>query len=241
MIVSVEDKVFYIENYLSKDSCEFLTKAFNERLAETPRKGIFGGPSFSKRNISDGASNGNNMFQYDEFTNFNIGLDLMSGLAYRMQKTISDHYHNEYYIKSLMYSKMTTGSKNNLHMDNWYQTTDKKIKPRPYNKLDRSGLLYLNDDYEGGEIYFPKQHWRVKPKAGTLIFFEGNFDCPHEVEEVISGARHNLISFYSDISVFTRDTNPDDEGFNLQEDRCTLEVMSDPKNIVWEYDDYGIK
>lgn len=241
MINSVDDKIFIIEGYLGKDSCKFLSECFAERIVETPRKGIFGGPTFSKLTPERGLSSNNDMFSYDDFPNFNIGLDLMSGLSYRMQKTISDHYKKEYYTKSMMFSKMTAGSKNNLHMDNWYQTSNGKIKPRPYNKLDRSSLLYLTDDYEGGELYFPLQDWTYKPKAGTLLFFEGNFENPHKVNEVISGNRCNIISFYSDASEFTVDTASNEELFNIPESQCTIEVMTNKNNIVWEYDDYGIK
>lgn len=241
MIQSIDDKIFLIKEYLGKDSCEFLTTCFKERIIETPRHGIWGGPTFSKDRPEKGLSSKNDMFPYDKFKDFNIGLDLMTGLGYRMQKTISDHYEKEYYVKSMMFSKMTQGSKNNLHMDNWYQSRDGKIKPRPYNKLDRSALLYLNNDYEGGELYFPRQKWLYKPQLGDFLFFEGNFQNPHEVRMVTSGERYNIISFYSDASAFTIDTAPNEDLFNIPEDQCRLEVMEDEDNIVWEYDDYGVK
>ena len=31
---------------------------------------------------------------------------------------------------------------------------------------------YLNDDYEGGEIYFPEVNESIKPKAGMLVAFD---------------------------------------------------------------------
>lgn len=35
----------------------------------------------------------------------------------------------------------------------------------------RSVLLYLNDDYEGGEIEFPNHGIKIKPKAGSILIF----------------------------------------------------------------------
>ena len=241
MIRSIDNKIFIIEGYLHRDTCNFLTTAFKERMEETARGGIIGGPSFSRNSYSKGLSNNNDMFEYDEFPNFNLGLDVLSGLGNRMQKTISDHYKNEYYVKSMFFSKMVQGARNTLHMDNWYETFDNKLKPRPFNREDRSGLLYLNDDYEGGELYFPFQDFTYKPPAGTFIFFEGNKDVPHEVNTVKSGNRYNVISFYGDMSNFTRDTNPDMELFNIQETQISVESLKNIKETVWEYDDYGIK
>lgn len=234
------DKIFIVENYLNKDTCHFLTTAFKERMQETARDGIVGGPSFSRNSFDRGLSSNNNMFEYDQFPNFNIGLDIMSGLGHRMQKTISDFYKNEYYVKSMFFSKMLEGGRNTLHMDNWYETFDNRLKPRPYNKDDRSGLLYLNDNYEGGELHFPLQNFTYKPPTGTFIFFEGNEEVPHEVNTIKSGERYNIITFYGDMSNFTRDTNPDIELYNVQETQITVESLSKIKEKVWEYDDYGI-
>jgi len=58
-------------------------------------------------------------------------------------------------------------------------------------------VLYLNDDYEGGEIYFPNQDIELKPKPNTLIFFPGTLEFLHAVREVTSGVRYTLTSFWT--------------------------------------------
>ena len=70
-----------------------------------------------------------------------------------------------------------------------------------------SALLYLTDDYTGGEILFYEENSMDKstaesyhPSAGTLIFFKGDEKFPHSVENVISGERANIILFYDVIS-----------------------------------------
>ena len=39
-----------------------------------------------------------------------------------------------------------------------------------------AGWVYLNDDYEGGELSFINQNMTIKPKAGDLVLYPGN---PH--------------------------------------------------------------
>ena len=59
-----------------------------------------------------------------------------------------------------------------------------------------ASLIYLNDDFEGGELYFPKQGITLKPKAGDLVAFPGNKNYPHGVSEIFSGERYTAPSWY---------------------------------------------
>jgi len=49
-------------------------------------------------------------------------------------------------------------------------------------------LFYLNDDYEGGEIIFPEDNLKIKPKADSVIIFPSK--KVHGVLELISGKRY---------------------------------------------------
>jgi Rps23 Pro-64 3,4-dihydroxylase Tpa1-like proline 4-hydroxylase len=53
-----------------------------------------------------------------------------------------------------------------------------------------SGVLYLNDNYQGGEIEFLYPHLKIKPEAGSCIFFPSNFTGVHRVNEVKEGLRY---------------------------------------------------
>jgi hypothetical protein len=55
-----------------------------------------------------------------------------------------------------------------------------------------TGLIYLNDDYIGGEISFPTHDITIKPNKGELVLFPGNLHYAHEVREVISGDRYTI-------------------------------------------------
>lgn len=61
-----------------------------------------------------------------------------------------------------------------------------------------SVLIYLNDDYEGGEIEFPFFNLKIKPKAGTLILFPSNYAYSHIAHPIISGTKYVIVAFLKD-------------------------------------------
>lgn len=62
-----------------------------------------------------------------------------------------------------------------------------------------SVLLYLNDDYEGGEIEFKHSNVRIKPAPGSVLFFPSNFLYVHEVYPVTKGPRYALPNWYHNV------------------------------------------
>jgi hypothetical protein len=82
----------------------------------------------------------------------------------------------------LQVAKWEKGTSLNLHVDDLGYVTDNHIPT----------LIYLNDDYEGGEISFATHDITIKPKVGDLLIFPGNMHYAHEVKEVLSGTRYTL-------------------------------------------------
>jgi Rps23 Pro-64 3,4-dihydroxylase Tpa1-like proline 4-hydroxylase len=71
-----------------------------------------------------------------------------------------------------------------------------------------SVLLYLNDDYEGGEIEFINSKIKFKPEAGSVLFFPSNFLYVHEVYPVTNGPRYALPNWYHNVPLEQkRDSN----------------------------------
>jgi hypothetical protein len=64
------------------------------------------------------------------------------------------------------------------------------------NDYDKDRLLawmvYLNDDYEGGETEFNYLSKRIKPKKGTLLMWPTGFTHTHRGGMVISGKKYIL-------------------------------------------------
>lgn len=61
---------------------------------------------------------------------------------------------------------------------------------------DISSVLYYNDDFDGGEIYFPNQDLLIKPEPGLFVCFPANDDFPHGVKEITNGYRWCSTTFW---------------------------------------------
>jgi hypothetical protein len=87
---------------------------------------------------------------------------------------------------------------------------DKQLQngePNDFPWYDLAGLFYLNDDYEGGELYFLNQEIEFKPKPGAAYFFPGDVGYSHGVKEITSGIRY-VIPFFWTILSHTGDKQP---------------------------------
>ena len=58
-----------------------------------------------------------------------------------------------------------------------------------------STVYYLNDDYTGGEIKFPRFGITYKPKANQMIVFPSTYVYNHSVSPVIEGERYAVVSW----------------------------------------------
>jgi hypothetical protein len=63
----------------------------------------------------------------------------------------------------------------------------------PYYACTVSAVVYLNDDYEGGELNFIRQELTIKPEAGDIILCPSNFVYEHASLEIKSGVKHCVV------------------------------------------------
>lgn len=76
--------------------------------------------------------------------------------------------------------------------DNWLVTEQKwkRVIDR-----DLSILIYLNDEFDGGEIVFPNFGVKLKPSRGLLIAFPADCRYLHTARPVTAGVRYALVSW----------------------------------------------
>jgi predicted 2-oxoglutarate/Fe(II)-dependent dioxygenase YbiX len=73
----------------------------------------------------------------------------------------------------------------NLVTKQWHRSLDR----------DFSVLLYLNDDYEGGELELVNQKFKIKPKPGMLLAFPSDHNYMHAALPTTSGIRYVIVSW----------------------------------------------
>jgi len=93
------------------------------------------------------------------------------------------------------------GQRQQPHADKELHEGVDRGKPNNFPYYDIAGLFYINDDYEGGELYFPNQGIQFKPKAGAAYFFPGDMNYIHGVTEIKSGIRYVCPFFWQIVSV----------------------------------------
>lgn len=90
--------------------------------------------------------------------------------------------------------KWEPGAYARIHSDN----TDEHGNSGAFTRSRYAAFLYLNDDFEGGMLKFPKQDTELSPKVGMLAAFDGGFENMHEVSLIESGVRYTIGSFWDD-------------------------------------------
>jgi len=59
-----------------------------------------------------------------------------------------------------------------------------------------SMVLFLNDDFRGGQLAFPRQELEVPPRAGTAVLFPSNFCFPHCARTVRQGTKYSVVTWF---------------------------------------------
>jgi prolyl 4-hydroxylase len=68
-------------------------------------------------------------------------------------------------------------------------------KKHEFSWRDFACITFLNDDFEGGNLYFPELDIEIIPEPGNSICFPGTLNYLHGVKKIISGVRYTIASF----------------------------------------------
>ena len=68
--------------------------------------------------------------------------------------------------------------------------------PEPW--IEWSTVVYLNDEYTGGKIYFPKQKFEYQPRKFSAVFFpSAGTEYVHGISEVLTGKRFTMLFMHT--------------------------------------------
>ena len=133
---------------------------------------------------------------------------VIEGLFHRLQPIIEDFFKVKVQPTGQTIVKWPPGYYQLPHADKELHSGPDAGKPNDFPNYDIASLFYINDDYVGGELYFPNQGIQFKPKRGSAYFFPGDMNYVHGVSEVISGDRYTC-PFFWEILEHTGENKPD--------------------------------
>ena len=71
------------------------------------------------------------------------------------------------------------------------------ISPNATPWRSHGGVIYLNDNFEGGEIFYPKLNKEIRPKSGMMVIHPAGLPYLHGVKKVTEGVRHTISAFFT--------------------------------------------
>lgn len=121
-------------------------------------------------------------------------LNLLVDIRKRIKSRILETYNiDRIYADSLNLIKWPHGYVQPAHAD------DENFggEPHIYNWRQIGCVLYLNDDFDGGEIHFPQHGVTIEVKPKMLAFFPGDINHAHGVNRVLNGTRYTVSTFWT--------------------------------------------
>ena len=188
------DMIVELENFMAEDEVRFLEKAAK---------------SLAIWDITESHVNENGTVVYDSDywkdrvatqstldQNDPLISPIIARLFNRLQPVVENFYKVKATPTGACIVKWLPGQFQKPHADKELHEGPDAGLPNDFPNYDLASLFYLNDDYEGGELYFPLQGVQFKPKKGAAYFFPGDKNFIHGVTEVKNGLRFTCPFFW---------------------------------------------
>jgi len=101
------------------------------------------------------------------------------------------------YPESVILAAMGAGGRHSRHADNCRQNEQGDWVANHTPQRDVSVIYYLNDEFDGGEIFFEQTQLMVKPRRGLVLAFPSDAYHVHEVLPVRSGVRYTMAIWFT--------------------------------------------
>ncbi len=174
-------KIYRFEDFVSIEDQKNILKFCEDNPKWSP---ITGDKKFSSQQKNMVSANGDNSHL--------IGIDdtmkILDKYNYEIAKVLNKEkliQHNVFGMPPTLF-KYSKGYSLPLHMDTRYSKW-----------ITYASVIYFNDDYEGGELSFPKLNTKIKPKTRELIIFSQIEDeYYHEVKRIKEGIRYSSATWW---------------------------------------------
>lgn len=111
----------------------------------------------------------------------------------KMQCVIEDQFNCVVSKRPPVIMKWRPGTEQRPHADK--QLNDGQ--PNAFPSYDLNSLFYYNDDFEGGDLFYPDHDIVIRPCPGLAVLHPGDINYLHGVTMVTSGYRYTTPSFYT--------------------------------------------
>jgi hypothetical protein len=123
--------------------------------------------------------------------------EIIEGMVARLKIEVDKYFEVNAVPTSPAMVRWLPGQLQMPHADKELHEEPNRGIPNDFPYYDIAGLFYINDDYEGGELYFPIQGIQFKPKRGAAYFFPGDMNYIHGVTKIESGIRYTCPFFWT--------------------------------------------
>lgn len=175
-IVHKHDIVEY-KNFFSKEECEILINYY-ESSKEDWQETCF----YNARVMDPIAPMSKNLYPY-------ISEKFFAELRDRLSEISSDVFGKQVRNLSLSAHKWLPGAFASDHSDN----SELDGTPNAWRENKLVTIIYLNDNYEGGNLYFRDHNISIAPEAGSMICFDVGIENVHGVTTIDSGDRYTML------------------------------------------------
>jgi predicted 2-oxoglutarate/Fe(II)-dependent dioxygenase YbiX len=184
--------LYLIEGILSQDECEALVDRLLVRNKWVIHPGREDGDSRQHYTLADSADS------------YLIDADRL--IKERLLVKIEQLFGQLFFIPlNMSFNRWMVGDTLGMHNDSGMSNGELIIEKRGHEPPpvgisehlnDVGAVVYLTDEYEGGEIFFDKKGIKLKPPAGSAVVFPASHLYRHGVTELLNGERLTMTCFW---------------------------------------------
>ena len=198
----VTDQLLWIKNFLTKEELDFIWKIINSASQKDWEVEYMGNlknfclEKFGRDDVDNLVAEGKfEITQNWVDKNLNIKHHQEQHVFYKRLSDLIDPSFPGLELSGLAtIQRMQKDVELKSHTD---QHTDPSIR--------YATILYINDDYVDGELFFPNKDLSLRPKPGDLLFFPGNEEYEHGVKHVGDGPiRYVIVGFIKEKGHYER-------------------------------------
>lgn len=174
----------YVPNFLTPEDCKTLKEA---ALALSEKQHV--------KDIKEAYWQGRILFYSDVKKALPEAAEVMRAAQIRVTEQLKKFFEltQDVYADTVQLVQWREGMSMPPHADR----ANPDGSPHNFTHRDFASVVYVNDDYDGGEFYFNAIDMVIKPKAGDLVAFTGGWHHEHAVLKVTKGTRITMPAFYT--------------------------------------------